>query len=337
MRAPIWSVPTRRVPACPYCHARTPGKAYLRQCASRCGETAIQFPASEARKGKCPHGRAPKARRVCPVCEQVVPREYVEGRPRVIAVVGAAGSGKSTWVASVIRRVAKGHLDDRFPGMSLDVLGEESRLRHDRDRVLVAETVLPFTTEPGPLLVSLHVRPRARAVVIAFYDSSDVSAANLEHADGLVLAVEPGAAVPGDAGITRLAEAVRAARGLRPHSRINLPLAVVLTKLDTVWDMVDPGSPLLRPVPRSGGYAVSDGVDVHHETAAWLGHWNRTDLIRGVHTAFRRHRYFAATALGDRADGRREPVPYRVEDPLLWLLAGFGAIPVFRGREGPTS
>ncbi len=336
MPVPTWSVPTRRAPACPYCHTRTPGKAYLRQCASRCGETATHFPVSAARRGECPHGRVPKARRVCPACGQAVPREYIEGRPRVVAVVGTAGSGKSTWVASVIRRVAKGHLDDRFPGMSLDVLGERSRLRHERDRVLVAETVLYRDTGHEPLLVSLRVRPRARPVVIAFYDSADATAANLAHADGLVLAVEPGA-VPGDAGIARLAEAVRAARGLRPHNRISVPLAVVLTKLDTVWDMVDPGSPLLRPVPRTGGYAVSDGVDVHHETTAWLGHWNRTDLIRGAHTDFRRHRYFAATALGDRADGRREPMAYRVEDPLLWLLAGFGAIPIFRGAERTTT
>ncbi|MGM1058716.1 hypothetical protein [Saccharothrix sp. Mg75] len=336
MRAPTWNVPARRVPACPYCHTRTPGMAYLRQCASRCGETAIEFPVSVARKGKCPHGRAPKARRVCPACGQAVPREYVEGRPKVVAVLGTTGAGKSTWLASVIRRVAKGHLDDRFPGMSLDVLGEKSRLRHERDRVLVAETVLHRTTGPEPLLVSLRVRPRGRAVVIAFYDSADGTAGNLAHADGLVLAVEPGA-VPGDAGIAGLAESMRSARGLRPRTRISLPLAVVLTKLDTVWDMVDPGSPLLRPVPRTGGYAVSDGVDVHHETTAWLYRWNRTDLIRGAHTAFRRHRYFAATALGDRADGSREPVPYRVEDPLLWLLAEFGAIPTFRGEERTTS
>lgn len=335
MPAPTWSFPTRRVPACPYCHTRTPGKAYLGQCASRCGESAVRFPVSAARGGECPHGRAPKARRVCPACGQAVPREYVEGRPRVVAVVGASGSGKSTWVASVVRRVARGHLDDRFPGMSLDVLGERSRLRHERDRVLVAETVLPRAAEPGPLLVSLRVRPRARAVVIAFHDSADGSAADLAHADAIVLAVEPGA-VPGDAGITRLAEAVRAARGLRPHCRIDLPLAVVLTKLDTVWDAIDPGSPLLRPAPRAGGYAVSDGVDVHHETTAWLGCWNGADLVRGARTAFRRHRCFATTALGDRADGRREPVAHRVEDPLLWLLAGFGEIPVFRGRKRTT-
>ncbi|MEV8442106.1 hypothetical protein AB0425_32425 [Actinosynnema sp. NPDC051121] len=336
MRAPTWNVPTRRVPACPYCHTRTPAKAYLRQCASRCGETAIEFPVSAARKGECPHGRAPMARRVCPACGQAVPREYVEGHPKVVVVVGAEGSGKSTWLASVIRRVAKGHLDDRFPGMSLDVLGEKSRLRHERDRVLVAETVLHRTTGPEPLLVSLRVRPRARAVVIAFHDSADGTAESLAHADGLVLAVEP-RTMPGDAGIARLADAVRAARGLRPDHRISLPLAVVLTKLDTVWDMLDPGSPLLRTVPRTAGYAVSDGVDVHHETAAWLGRWGKADLIRGAHTAFRRHRCFAATALGDRADGRREPVPYRVEDPLLWLLAEFGALPTFRGAERTSS
>ncbi|WP_258904036.1 hypothetical protein [Actinokineospora sp. UTMC 2448] len=237
----------------------------------------------------------------------------------MVAVVGEPGSGKSTWLASVIRRVAKGHLDDRFPGMSLDVLGEQSRKRYERDRVLVAETVLPRATEPGPLLVSLRVRPRIRAMVIAFHDSADL--ANLEHVDGIVLAVEPEAA--GDA---RLAEAVR---GTHPRRRVSL--AVVLTKLDTVWDMIDPGSPLVKPVPPRPGYVLSDGVDVHHETLAWLEHWNGTDLIGGVQAAFRRHRYFAVTALGDRADGRREPVAYRVEDPLLWLLAEFGAIPVLRG------
>ena len=84
----------------------------------------------------------------------------------------------------------------------------------------------------------------------------------------------------------------------------------MLTKLDLVWDMFDHGSPLRRLPPPASAYQEADGLDVHHEVAAWLARWG--DLPTG-------QRCFA---LSPHAAG------YRVADPLLWLLTRFGAFGV---------
>ena len=78
--------------------------------------------------------------------------------------------------------------------------------------------------------------------------------------------------------------------------------------------------------PHRGHYVEVDGLDVHHEVRSWLGHWFGPGLIRDVAENFPTHRYFGFSALGDLSTGRSDVSSYRVEDPLLWFMARFGAI-----------
>jgi hypothetical protein len=139
--------------------------------------------------------------------------------------------------------------------------------------------------------------------------------------------------------LARVAELLRERRGLRSTDRITTPLAVVLTKTDALPDLLPPGCALTRPGPHHGAYDEADGRHVHDEVRAVLSGW--TDgrrLLDVVDGAFADHRFFGVSALGtsptsrtDLADGGLRPL--RVEDPMLWLLARFGLIPVREPRR----
>lgn len=348
---------------CPYCR-NTHGTGELLLSCARCGGAAQRFPAAGLRRGRCPHGRLPQARRSCPACGRDLPREYVDTASRTIVVIGPARSGKSTWIAAAVRQFAKGEVAERFPGMSLDLLGEHSRrhYRNEFERPLLSDTADTARPHPAviapapnaraePLLLSLRLRPGSRPVVIVLYDAAgeDFSpariAAHSGAAGGILLLVDPmqlprirrmmaGAQPPTEPGpsFARLCAALRQELRLPERRKFATPLAIALAKADTVWDMFE-GSPMRLPSPHSGQYVEADGLDVHHEVRSWLGCWSMPEFVRDVAQNFPVHRYFGFSALGHRPAGRSDVSPYRVEDPLLWFMAQFGAIKTWRGRR----
>lgn len=269
---------------CPYCHRHCTGDDLLMQCGPRC-PAIPPFPAKVLRHNRCPHGRLPQPRRLCPACARRVPREYAEGPSHTILVTGAPRSGRSTWLAELLRRLSTGEVAHTVPGLSTRLLGDHA----------------------SPVLISLR-RANTAPVVLALHE---LSAEDIPPtAAGVVHLVDP-AHLPGVRTLFGWsAEPPPATPAWPPH----LPVAVTLSKLDLVWDAVEPGSPLRRPSPHATAYVEPDGLDVHHEVTAWLARW-------GGAPPPPRHRCFALSA---RSAG------YRVADPLLWLLATFGAYGVAR-------
>lgn len=350
---------------CPYCQSTCGKGELLLGCAAHCGDAAQRFRAAELRHGRCPHDRLPQGRRSCPVCERDLPREYVDTAGATIVVIGSAGAGKSTWIAAVIRQFAKGEVAQRFPGMSLDLLGEDSWLRYrdEFERPLLGDTSPPRSNiipARGPLILSLRLRSRSRPVVIVLYDTldEDFSTARIAvhsgAAGGILLLVDP-MQLPGIRAVMaagqprtelgrcfgRLCVALRESESGPPtQGSFATPLAIALAKVDTVWDMFEERSPMRLPSPHSSHYSEgahygeADGLDVHYEISSWLGQWFVPEFIRDVAENFPVHRYFGFSALGRRlSTGRSDVSSYRVEDPLLWFMARFGAIKTRRDRR----
>ncbi|MCP2167107.1 TRAFAC clade GTPase domain-containing protein [Goodfellowiella coeruleoviolacea] len=355
---------------CPYCWA-THRRADLQlQCGERCEETA-RFRTRDLKKGRCPHGNLPQTRRVCPSCGRDLLREYVDSGGRNIAIIGSSDSGKSTWVGVLVHEFQRGQVSTRFPAMSLDLLGEASRVRYKRDFDTplfqqsrpVTQTASALRTTPEPLMFSLRF-PRQRRigpvsvapVVTVFYDTAgeDVARAQamdqlisyLDAAEGIILLLDP-LQMPkvrelvGGTAKTRFTDQLhvvnRLSELLRERSRtgvtklLRTPLAIALTKIDLLRDMFSADSPLRRPSSHDGYYDDEDGQDVHEEVRAWLNRWYDSAFDRTVVNTFHTYRYFGLSALGaPPLDGTRlSPAgvhPYRLEDPMLWLLARFGAI-----------
>jgi GTPase SAR1 family protein len=358
------------ITTCPYCWNRHRRSDLQLRCGERCAEPAA-FRERELRKGRCPHGHLPQTRRVCPSCGRDLLREYVDSGGRTIAVIGSSDSGKSTWVGVLVHEFQRGQVSTRFAGMSLDLLGEASRVRYRRDFATplfeegrpVTQTPSALRSDPEPLMFSLRFprprrigSPRVAPVVTVFYDTAgeDVARAQamdqlisyLDAAEGIVMLLDPvqmprvrelvgGTAKTGFTDqlhvVNRLVELLRERSRSPVTKRLRTPLAVALTKVDLLRDTFGPESPLRRPSPHDGHYDEADGRDVHEEVRAWLDRWYDSAFDRTVANAFQSYRYFGLSALGEPPlDGSRlSPAgvhPYRLEDPMLWLLARFGVI-----------
>jgi hypothetical protein len=240
-----------------------------------------------------------------------------------------------------------------------------------REHRTLPQTASAKVSAPEPLIFSLRfprpgrmlTRARVHSVVTVFYDTAgeDVARAEamdqlvnyLDAAEGIILLLDPMQMpklrdrVGGGTRtryteqlhvVNRLGELLRERSSQGVDRKLRSPLAIALTKVDLLRDTFDAGSPLNRPSRHAGHYDESDGLDVHEEVRAWLNQWYDPALDRSVANTFKEYRYFGFSALGSPPlDGNRlSPAgvhPYRLEDPMLWLLARFGAIRTMRTKR----
>ena len=206
---------------------------------------------------------------------------------------------------------------------------------------------------------------RVRHTLLSFFDTAgedmtsqnavETNARYLANADGVLLILDP-LQMPGARGLA--GDGARLPHMARPQDvpanvlarvtdellrsgrkgaaqRVDKPLAVVFTKLDALWHALPEGSPLRRGEPGGAYFDDSDSQDVHAQVQGLLHTWNGGAVDQFVRNHYRRYRYFGVSALGESPanDSTVSPhgvLPHRVADPFLWLLAGFGAIPVRR-------
>ncbi|MCM2422614.1 hypothetical protein [Streptomyces sp. RKAG293] len=201
--------------------------------------------------------------------------------------------------------------------------------------------------------------PRPQNVVLSFFDTAGEDFNSLEkvqvhtrylaNADGIILVMDPlqmpgaraqalpGTLLPG-AENTEAAENVlnRVTEMLLARSRknalISTPVAVVFSKMDALWHTLERGSRLAAQPSRTGRFDVADSRDVHEEVRDLLRTWHGVSLDQTLRTGYARYRYFGVSALGrtptaDSRVARTGIQPYRVTEPLLWLLSEFGSVP----------
>jgi hypothetical protein len=112
--------------------------------------------------------------------------------------------------------------------------------------------------------------------------------------------------------------------------RLSTPIAVVLTKCDVLRDagLID-SNRLWSTGKRHVGYfdrAMHD--DMSGMWGEYILHWDAA-LYHLIKARFSRHAFFGVSAAGCAPHNGIYPFisPWRVEDPLLWLLAELGVIP----------
>jgi hypothetical protein len=121
--------------------------------------------------------------------------------------------------------------------------------------------------------------------------------------------------------------------GEEPGPLIERPLAIVFTKMDALLPSLPETSPLRRPSPRAPYFDEQDSLAVHAEIRRLVDRWHGSGIDRDARLNYRTYRYFGVSALGETPTGdnrvsARGVRPYRVTDPMLWLLGQFGVIPV---------
>ncbi|GIJ48325.1 hypothetical protein Val02_52110 [Virgisporangium aliadipatigenens] len=205
---------------------------------------------------------------------------------------------------------------------------------------------------------------RYRTTYLSFYDTagedltSQETTYNLSYlgaADALILLLDPfmipqardRLRLPEEAIVSkestvdvvnRVTEQLRSSHGIKPGRRIKIPLAVAFAKIDAFFDVLGPDHPLLRQTPVKGAYDDAAGQETDEQIRALLHSWEADGIDTHLRFNYSDFRYFAVSALGappDYVHGQVDPRgvrPFRVAEPLLWLLSRFHVIP--RQRQG---
>ena len=205
---------------------------------------------------------------------------------------------------------------------------------------------------------------RYRTTFLSFYDTagedlnSDDATQDLTYlnaADALILLLDPfmipqardRIRLPKEANrsdqpaiqvLNRVTEKLRREHDVKSSRRIRIPVAVAFAKIDAFFDVLGADHPLLRAPAPSGPYDETAGEQTHEHVKALLHGWGADDIDTHLAYNYANYRYFPVSALGappDYASGTVDPrgvQPFRVGEPLLWLLSRFDVVPRQRQR-----
>lgn len=197
-----------------------------------------------------------------------------------------------------------------------------------------------------------------RTTTLSFYDAAgeDMTSqefvnaqAYLTSADGLIVLLDPfklpgsqdRIAVPDSSRrdaeppinvLTRITELLRTSHGVRGSRQIPIPIAVVFSKIDAFYTTLGAGHPLLRQPDTGPFYDEANGRDTDEHLRALLTDLDADDLDAHLRSHYKKFRYFAVSSLGAEPDYDRKTIdrggvrPFRVDEPLLWLLGLFKVI-----------
>ncbi|MDN5749514.1 MAG: zinc ribbon domain-containing protein [Pseudonocardia sp.] len=192
--------------------------------------------------------------------------------------------------------------------------------------------------------------------VLSFYDAAgeDLSSDDRVHdqaylgiSDGLILLLDPwqlphaakrievparaaGAAPPLQV-LRKVTDQLRTSHGV-PSKRLKVPVAVVFAKMDAFFPVLGSNHPLMSNPPALAGYDEVTGQDTHEHVKALLDEYGADDIDAHLAVSYTNYRYFAVSALGAPPDYGADTVnergvqPFRVEEPLLWLLNRLGVL-----------
>ncbi|WP_214109468.1 TRAFAC clade GTPase domain-containing protein, partial [Acrocarpospora catenulata] len=323
------------------------------------------------RRAACPECGQETSRRACPECHSRLAAEYCANPGKIVALVGAKGSGKSTYIAVLLHELMNrvgAELDASLAPCDDRTI---ERYRREFARPLYGERRLLGVTQSAvhdvnrdPLVYLLtrtvrgRLRTRTESLTLVLFDtagedlrSRDVTELHLRYlraADAIIFLVDPlelpgaRAALNGADGghladdpdsdplnvITRVTELLRTGTG-----PLKVPVAVALSKIDAL--RLPGQSALHRARTPRGALDLDDREAVHEQVLALLEGWQAGMVSRYLRQNFADHALFGLSALGAPpgvdAVGAGGIRPYRVEDPLLWLLYRFKMLDGVRG------
>jgi len=121
---------------------------------------------------------------------------------------------------------------------------------------------------------------------------------------------------------------IKSARGIKSTKLLDIPVAVVLTKFDTVLTHRSFGQHALIKSPsmsiRDGKVDITEIQQVDDEIRNWLNEIGESAFINALHSHFSEFYFFGVSSYGEPPIDARTLVneirPHRVLDPILWLF-----------------
>lgn len=128
----------------------------------------------------------------------------------------------------------------------------------------------------------------------------------------------------------RVEQVLRQHRKLSAAQKVDTPVAISFSKIDAVRSLLDKGSPLLRRGAHDGFFNTNDFQLINDNLRAHMSNW-QPNLVQLLDHNFSNYAFFGVSALGTPPSRDNRIIkgisPFRVEDPLLWLLHRHGLIP----------
>lgn len=350
---------------CPKCFAETIEDNWVYSCRrDTCKAKGVTAQSSQVSRGRgdapaCPECKELYASPLCPLCGFPVRDEEPGSESFSVSLVGAEGCGKSHFISVLIdeikHRVAKTYNCSLFPLGGDDTISLYERQYYQP--LFEHGHILDHTEQDdiNPLIYSLvfqNDKP-VKTIDLIFYDScgatfeSITSMANsnrsLYHSGGVIFMIEPTqlrvvrewAAAHGKniceadavSMLARTVQLIRIGCGQKNmRQKIDVPIAVCISKLDIIRPLLDAGSFLTAP-SRHFKEAKFDKLDFdacNLEAQSLIEAWGGGEFVRQVTSQFSDYAFFGISSLGEApatTGGVNHIAPHRVADPLLWLLS----------------
>jgi Double-GTPase 2 len=327
------------------------------------------FPADGRKaQAVCPNCGGITRDHVCPECHSTLPANFGAVQGRLIALAGPLAAGKTAFMAVLIHELQHraGAILNSFTTAADDMTQE--RFRHYCEDPIYIQSALPdHTTTVGQKHLAPFVyrfamnqrsrlRAQSRELILSFADSAGEDLASIDKvefmarylaaADAVIVLIDPlqfrrvreqlrpGTPVPSTStreqdprvAFERITSLLSVSADGGP---IQKPVAIVMSKIDALWQFLPSDNPLRRDRPPLPYFDAADNVAVEKEVGALLTNWGAADLDRMVRERYARAKYFALSALGVTPNTSNiipapGVQPYRITEPFTWLLSQFG-------------
>lgn len=306
-------------------------------------------------------------RPVCPSCHSDLPQRFTEAASRSLALIGTKASGKSHFIAVALHELDQ-RVGPRFGG-SLMLLDDYTRDRVDnvllpqlygnRAVLQATQSARVDTTVAQPLVsrLSLAAGGKRTHSNLVFFDAAGEDLQSLDvmerearyvtQSHGLVLLLDPLQlpAVRDELGdsielpelsadahtmLGRVVGLLRDARGIPNGSKIDVPLALAISKVDALRPLLGESHPIWTLPTHDGRFDADVAATISESMRAEVVGWVGEGFDRVVQDEFATSAYFGISALGENPVGgrlRNGVAPLRVEDPILWMLSSWEALP----------
>ncbi|MGH3274932.1 MAG: SAV_2336 N-terminal domain-related protein, partial [Streptosporangiaceae bacterium] len=326
------------------------------------------FPADAHRDlAACPRCNRPTRAQVCPACHKLLPATFRAVQGRLIALVGPSDAGKTAFMTVLIHEM-RHRVGER---LNSSTMGADENTQEDfvnfYEWPMYERFELKLTPPKQDHIIPLVFRfamnqrgliRHSYELLLSFADSAgedlmekekiELMARYLAAADAVIVLIDPlqfesvrrqvsqDNPVPRLPGGTREPTVVfdRITRLLQAGAGqqvIEKPVAIVLSKIDALWQLLPEGDLLRVPRPVLQVFDSKDSLALQRQARVMLDEWGASSIDRTVREHYKVCRYFAVSALGaSPASGNKVPEqgvrPYRVTEPFMWLLNQFGFV-----------
>ncbi len=266
-----------------------------------------------------------------------------------ISIVGPSGSGKTSYMTVILSELLH---QSGLPFVLVPETIETEAQFNIAYRYLFELHELPESTnsQPSPMIWTVK-RPLLGAIVashrISLYDQTageamcadpkDIKDHPVSHSSAAIIVLDPlmltAHSSEAVSYLCGLFEYIRVGSSIKNARRIDIPVAVVIDKLDLILDTdAFEEDALVRrneSVMENKKVSLKDIDRVDSEIRKWLEDIGQHLLLETLGANLRNYRLFGVSNFGEAPKDRCLPEqirPHRVLDPMLWLLDLAGII-----------